>query len=331
VKTENNWVLTLLSAVGADVQLLQNLHPIEFASLAVDPANVAMEPALVIFNAAAEQIGDNDMGLHMAEHLDLGNLGVYGYLLRNAQTLGEFLDFAGRYYNILFQQSQVSFRRLEAVSCVKYRLLTPTTQPQRQDIDWGIGTHVCFIRQRVGAWWSPNSVKLSYPRPDDITELQRLFGDNIEFSQKTNGFELDNELLEFQISDSDPELKKVIKSHADQLMADIAVNDNLYHRVRLLTMQGIAETGFNADHLASRMGMSPSTLRRRLSEYHLSFRLIREEIIEAIAKQSLAHTRTPISSISLELGYSEPAAFVHAFKRIAGMTPSEYRKQNREG
>jgi hypothetical protein len=76
---------------------------------------------------------------------------------------------------------------------------------------------------------------------------------------------------------------------------------------------------------------SSSTLRRRLSEYHLSFRLIREEIIEAIGKQSLAHTRTPISSISLELGYSEPAAFVHAFKRIAGMTPSEYRKQNREG
>ena len=74
-----------------------------------------------------------------------------------------------------------------------------------------------------------------------------------------------------------------------------------------------------------------AALRRRLSEYHLSFRLIREEIIEAIAKQSLAHTRTPISSISLELGYSEPAAFVHAFKRIAGMTPSEYRTQNRDG
>ncbi len=109
MNTEYNWVLKLLASVGADMQVLQQAHPIEFAAMAADPANIPMEPALVILNAAMDQVDDADMGLHMAEHLDLGSLGVYGYLLRNAQTLGEFLDFAGRYYNILFNQSQVRF------------------------------------------------------------------------------------------------------------------------------------------------------------------------------------------------------------------------------
>lgn len=329
MNTEYNWVLNLLASVGADMQTLQKAHPIEFAAMAADPANIHMEPALVIMNAAMAQVDDADMGLHMAEHLDLERLGVYGYLLRNAQTLGELLEFSGRYYTILFHQSQVRFQRREPFSRLEYRHLTPTTQPPRQDIDWGVGANICFVRQCVGAWWYPQSVQLSYPRPDDVSELHRLFGENIQFSQKANSFELDNELLDIKINDADPELKKVVQSQADQLMSEIAVNDSLYHRARLLTLQGIAESGFGADQLASRLGMSPSTLRRRLSEYHLSFRLIREEIIEAIAKQSLGQTRTPISSIALELGYSEPAAFVHAFKRIAGMTPSEYREQNR--
>ena len=321
MNTEYNWVLNLLTALGADMQILQKAHPIQFAAIAADPANIAMEPALVILNAAAEQTGDADMGLHMAEHQDLRDMGVYGYLLRNAQTLGEFLDLAGRYYNILFNQSQVRFQRLEPYSRLEYR----------QDLDWGVGAYVCFVRQCVGDWWYPHCVHLSYPRPDDVSNLHRLFGDNIAFSQKTNSFELDSELLGIQISDADPELKKVVKAQADQLMSEIAVEDTLCHQARLLTMQGISESGFNADQLASRLGMSPSTLRRRLSEYHLSFRLIREEIIESIAKQALANTRTPINSIALELGYSEPAAFVHAFKRIAGMTPSAYRNQNRAG
>jgi hypothetical protein len=123
-----------------------------FSAIAADPANIAMEPALVILNAAAEQTGDADMGLHMAEHQDLRDMGVYGYLLRNAQTLGEFLDLAGRYYNTLFNQSQVRFQRLEPFSRLEYRHLTPTIQPPRQDLDWGVGAYVCFIRQRVGDW-----------------------------------------------------------------------------------------------------------------------------------------------------------------------------------
>ncbi len=109
----------------------------------------------MILNAAAEQTGNTDMGLHMAEHMDLGSMGAYGYLLRNAQTLGELLDFAGRYYHILFNQSQVRFQRLEPFSRVEYRQLTPVTQFPRQDIDWGVGANICFIRQCVGDWWYP--------------------------------------------------------------------------------------------------------------------------------------------------------------------------------
>jgi hypothetical protein len=45
-----------------------------------------------------------------------------------------------------------------------------------------------------------------------VSNLHRVFGDNIAFSQKTNSFELDSELLGIQISDADPELKKVVKA-----------------------------------------------------------------------------------------------------------------------
>ncbi len=165
--------------------------------------------------------------------------------------------------------------------------------------------------------------------PADSSELQRLFGEHLLFSARANLFEIENGLLDLTINDSDPKLLEVMKGSAEQLMSDLAHNDSFYHRVRLLTMQGIAEKGFGEQVLAKRLGTSASTLKRKLAKLQLTFRIVRADIIETLAKRSLEETALPISTIALNLGYSEHAAFNHAFKRMTGSTPRDYRDMNR--
>jgi AraC-like DNA-binding protein len=324
---DSNWVLKLLAEIGVDLQQLGQSHPAEFAALAMNPVEVPMEATLVILNAAAEQTGDDNLGLHMARRIDLRNMGTYGYLLRNAPTVGEFLSFSARYYNIMFRAAQFHFRRLGRRCRLEYRLLTPTTQSQRHDIEWALGAFAHFLRQRIGPGWYPDSVCFTHSAPADTGELHALFGRRIAFAQRTNALELDSTLLDHPIHDGDPELLKVLKVYADNLVSDLKGSDALYHRVRLLTIQGFKEEGFNLPVLASRLGMSESTLRRRLAEYQLNFRTIREEIIEALARQYLTETSLPIGTIALELGYSEAAAFNHAFRRMTGQSPRVCRRR----
>lgn len=48
------------------------------------------------------------------------------------------------------------------------------------------------------------------------------------------------------------------------------------------------------------------------------------------AKQLLEENELNVSEVAYEVGYSEPKYFSNVFKRMVGMTPSEYRKNNKE-
>jgi AraC-like DNA-binding protein len=48
-----------------------------------------------------------------------------------------------------------------------------------------------------------------------------------------------------------------------------------------------------------------------------------------LAKRSLEETALPISTIALNLEYSEHAAFDHVLKRMTGITPRDYGEMNR--
>lgn len=47
------------------------------------------------------------------------------------------------------------------------------------------------------------------------------------------------------------------------------------------------------------------------------------------AKQLLIDNQLNISEVAYEVGYSEPKYFSNVFKKMVGMTPSSYRKQQR--
>ena len=45
------------------------------------------------------------------------------------------------------------------------------------------------------------------------------------------------------------------------------------------------------------------------------------------AKQLLETSDMPLDDIAAEIGYSEPSAFRHLFRKLVGVTPSAYRRR----
>lgn len=81
--------------------------------------------------------------------------------------------------------------------------------------------------------------------------------------------------------------------------------------------------------LATVTNVSPSHLSRLLKEeFDEPFSKIYGKLKVYWAQQLLETTDWPIGEISDALGYVEPSYFVRSFKKITGITPLNYRKEN---
>jgi AraC-like DNA-binding protein len=88
--------------------------------------------------------------------------------------------------------------------------------------------------------------------------------------------------------------------------------------------------GIDQKDLAQRCGMTPFRFSRLFKEvlglgfmeYVLGKRM-------ELAKDLLANSQMPVTSIGYETGFKDPSYFARAFKQCLGCTPSEYRSERR--
>ena len=79
-------------------------------------------------------------------------------------------------------------------------------------------------------------------------------------------------------------------------------------------------------NIAAAMHFKQHTLRRRLDEEGTSFHTIKSQVRRDIAIHHLGDPRTSIEQIATYTGYTEPSAFIRAFKQWTGYTPLQFRK-----
>jgi len=80
--------------------------------------------------------------------------------------------------------------------------------------------------------------------------------------------------------------------------------------------------------VSQRLNTTPSTLKRKLEKYGITYQAVVDEIRKEKAIKYLTQTNYDVKKISCILQYSEPGNFCRAFKKWLGVTPIEYRKQN---
>lgn len=72
------------------------------------------------------------------------------------------------------------------------------------------------------------------------------------------------------------------------------------------------------------------TLQRRLAALGLSYSEVVSRARFAVASRMLTQTDAPVIEIAFATAYSDPSHFSRAFRRLAGVSPREYRRQTRQ-
>src|SRR5262245_49651028 len=137
--------------------------------------------------------------------------------------------------------------------------------------------------------------------------------------------------LDLQPPQPEPKLHALLLSHLEQRATELPSALTLSYRVRRLILFELSGGNPSADHIASRLGMSRRTLTRRLLDQGTRFQTLLDEVRLGLCERALISEEVGIAEIAERLGFAEPAAFRHAFKRWTGMTPSQYRARNWRG
>jgi AraC-like DNA-binding protein len=112
-----------------------------------------------------------------------------------------------------------------------------------------------------------------------------------------------------------------------KLLSELKLNTGVAGKVRETFLSCLGQpTSFEL--VAERLRMSPRTLRRKLEQEGTSFReLIDELILRAHAAiKYVRDTDLTIEDAAYALGFSDAAAFRHAFRRWTKSAPHEYRR-----
>jgi AraC-like DNA-binding protein len=267
--------------------------------------------------------GDPAFGLHWVEHLCASAFNPVSYLVAHAGTLRRGFESLHDFHRLL--NDQPSFRLSEHgdeahVHCLELGGASPGMQRLASEM------HVLGIVRLIRSFCPRgriHEVTFSYRAPQYQSEYTRVLALVPRFGQPKTSIVFDRALMNAESLHKDEDVHEALRAIAEQRISRLAQRTPFAWRVRdLLVERG--PTPPDMDRIASALGFSKRSLRRRLASEGSSYKAIVTEALAIIAKRLLREKRLTIQETAYEMGFVNCSAFHRAFKRWTGNTPSAY-------
>ncbi|WP_353142837.1 helix-turn-helix domain-containing protein [Acinetobacter pragensis] len=276
----------------------------------------------------------SEKGLFIGQHYALAGYGPLLMLLVTCPTIRKVLDQGIRFQQLTHLTGRLGLEIADHKIALCY-------QPQDIHTELGLllaqseisGTYK-FIRDlyKMMGLASPQvRIDLPFKQPQDQEQLavyHDYYGAQVKFDAPYACFWFDEGVLDVKIPSADPITFRLYESKcvselerlkADEDAPSLIQRVQDYLELQTGAMPSMAET-------AQALNVPERTLRHQLQQLDTSYKQIREDIIKDKALRLMEYKEYSIEMIAELLGYSEPAAFNHAFKRWFGQSPRQYTK-----
>lgn len=287
-----------------------------------------------ILNVIAAGI-EPSKGLMVGQHYRLVGYGPLLMLLITSTTVGEAIRYGIQYRALSHLSGHLSEIEHQDVYSLCYQPLEPHSEIDQFRAHCEIsGTYkfVLDLYAMVGLTPPIFKIELPFPQPKNaevLNAFRHYYGDDLHFDADMARFSFDSAIARFKIPSADQQTFNIFEQKCIQEMLRLNVNpqysNSLVQRVHdFLDIQkgqipSMAET-------SQALRIPERTLRHQLSQFNSSYKQIREQLIQQKALNMLEYQVYSVEMISEMLGYSEPAAFNHAFKRWFGHSPRQLSK-----
>ena len=302
------------------------------------PDNVLSEPGsrvpvrsqIEFLHLAAETLGDDLLGFHLARDSDLREAGPIFHVLASSGPVAEGFEHAARLCSILNEGIQL--HRGTNAFTIEFEVVSVRRLLDRHQMEFWMTAGLRMIRQFTGRELTPLNAGFIHLRDGDVSEMERYFRCPVEFGAAKDHLSFDAQDGKLPLLSADPYLNRfLVDYYDDELSTRRSMRQSLRARVEKVIAPRLPHGTMSIGNIASDLGMSVRTLSRRLSDEGLTFSAILEELRSDLANRYLQNDSLSISQIAWLLGYSEVSSFAHAFQRWTGHSPTSVRKQMGEG
>lgn len=277
------------------------------------------------WKAAADECGEEHVGLYLAGHLPAFHGLLLEYLFLSSGTFGEGLRHALRYVRLL---SDTLNAQLDVEAERAVLSLGQHGGSNRHFPEMLAGAVIRLFHALTEGQFKPHEVQLMHAEGAPAERYQSVYGCPARLGAVRYALIFDAGVLDKPSRHAAPELLRMHESLARRQLAEVERLD-LVRQVRELIGELLVDGGATLEQVAARLNMPARRLRERLAMAGVRFNDLVTDYRCRLAKDLLLKTDERIEVIVERTGFSEPSTFYRAFKRWVGETPVEFRRKGK--
>jgi AraC-like DNA-binding protein len=280
---------------------------------------VPLRPMYRLANIVATEAGVPDFGARVARLTPWHKVESLEVVIGKSKTLGELIEnFCKHAVN---QRSHAYFRLHKDKSFCWFGYHGPVILKNDVQIElYRITSMIQFVQLAAGSGWRPQRVELRMIETDTSSACPLISQSELNFSSEVSRISIPNILLKLPVFLDIPVTLKASNN-------DYNIHGDFIETLRQIIPAFLDRGTCKIESIAEVTELSVRTLQRRIKNHEINFNQLLGEAKFALAKSHLADPASTTASISAQLGYTDSAHFIRAFRRWSGMTPSDFRKK----
>ena len=281
-----------------------------------------------------KQLGISNVGLHAAYFSDVSHIGPIGHFIQTCKTIREAMSLSLQWLKANDMLFGMEMTEKDSLVRFEYTLHQKARESDPVIIDELVQLMVAgdyMVQNKLlGIEQVPiRQLTFTCQAPADVGYFEKIFGMTPVFGASSNAITFHQQWFDHPIISYNQELFELLKNHLltgfdttkEQLGAKIK-NDILiaFKALRTITIEDVAEI----------YALSSRSVQRSLKEENTSFRQLQELAREELSLALLQSEKISVKEVSYLLGYATISGFIKAFKRWQGVSPKEYKNQEKE-
>jgi len=265
-----------------------------------------------------------DFALRVGRHARLASLGLVGALAGSSPDVGTALRTLSRFLSLNDGASIVSVSVEGEFSSLNYAIYEPGIEGTSQVYQMVSAVACNVLRDLCDPKWAATEVQLPFRRPGDVRPFRDFFRAPLRFDSHRMALVFPSRWLDHPLRSADAELHAALSAQAAAFEA--LASPDLPSQVRRVMRNLLLESKGSIESVARNFSMHRRTLDRHLDASGASFRTLADGVRFEVACQLLRDTTMSVGEIAASLHYGDTSAFVHAFRRWSGRTPTQWRE-----
>ena len=270
----------------------------------------------------------HSLALECGPHYHLTTYGIWGFAIATSPTLRSAIEVGLNYLELTFAFSKIRLQESNESAMLVVDADHLPEHLMRFVIERDLAAIMNIHRELFSPIMPISELHLKWPNQYDSGAYEQFLGLKPKFKQNVNGVKFNPAMFDIPLPSANESSRQILLAQCQDLLKKRLSQNSTALKVRDYILANL-DQNINMEIISEKLCVSLRTLRRQLKNEGTSFRLLMDEVREALALELIQGTNLSLEDIAYRLGYSDTANFFHAFKRWKGFTPNHFRQTNR--